>query len=341
MPKPQRPACLSSVVMRMVRQLAQFTCLLVISYSPAALGQRPSGNANERLVAAAETGDVQTIMQALRDGASVNAPAVTNRGPVPQLPLKVAATWNHLDAVKVLLQAGADPTPGLAGAGCKAPIVNELLMHGANPNNDLHPLISVIMGHGTPDPLLRACLETASLLVSHGATVNRVGDGPSPLSQAVATNAGPFIDLFLEKGADINARGSADITPLQEAMRNYAFTYTCLQKTGQECPGLGPYLPLIAYLLDHGADPNARDQDRWTDSEDSRVFPYLSGYTPLGLAARYGWYDVAQLLLEHGADPTIPRQDGTRPSEIAQNNGHSRTAALVRMFAQRKHNDGR
>lgn len=289
----------------------------------------PESNANQRLVAAARAGDVDAIAQALRDGALVNAAAPPSAGSTPQLPLVMAAIWDRPAAVRALIQAGADPTPALARAGCKPSIVKELLNHGADPNGIHYPLLTVIMGSETPAPLLSACVETAQLMVTHGATVNRIGNGPSPFSEALALNSRPFIELFLANGADINAPGSADMTPLQVVLEKYAFSYSCISKTGQECSGSGPYLPLISYLLEHGANPNARDPSRWDDAQDNSRFPYLGGYTALGLAARYGWYAVAQLLLQHGADPAIPRQDGALPSEIANVSGHHRIAELI------------
>src|SRR6185437_12123013 len=263
-------------------RLSMMVPLLVVTLPLMAAEQRstPDATINQRLVAAAQAGNLDAISQALREGASVNAAAATSNGSTPLLPLVMAAIWDRPAAVRALLEAGANPTPALSRAGCKPSIVTELLIHGA--------------------------------------AVNRIGDGPSPFSQALAMNSRPFIDLFLANGADINARGSADMTPLQVVLEKYAFTYKCVPKTGQECGGSGPYLPLISYLLEHGANPNTRDPDRWDDEEDASRFPYLSGYTALGLAARYNWYAVAQLLLKHGADPAIPRQDGTLPTEIAK-----------------------
>jgi ankyrin repeat protein len=317
-------------------RLSMMVPLLVVTLPLVAAEQRstPDATANQRLVAAAQAGNLDAISQALREGASVNAAAATSNGSTPLLPLVMAAIWDRPAAVRALLEAGANPTPALSRAGCKPSIVTELLNHGADPNSNEYPLVSVIMGIEAPAPLLSACVETARLMVIHGATVNRIGDGPSPFSQALAMNSRPFIDLFLANGADINARGSADMTPLQVVLEKYAVTYKCVPKTGQECGGSGPYLPLISYLLEHGANPNTRDPDRWDDEEDASRFPYLSGYTALGLAARYNWYAVAQLLLKHGADPAIPRQDGTLPAEIAKANGHQRTAELIQAFSK-------
>ena len=55
-------------------------------------------------------------------------------------------------------------------------------------------------------------------------------------------------------------------------------------------------------LLQHGADPNARDN--WN-------------YTPLHEAAIKGKIDVCIVLLQHGADPTIRNTDGKTAIELA------------------------
>ena len=61
-------------------------------------------------------------------------------------------------------------------------------------------------------------------------------------------------------------------------------------------------LQVVKLLLQHGADPNARDN--WN-------------YTPLHEAAIKGKIDVCIVLLQHGADPTIRNTDGKTAIELA------------------------
>jgi ankyrin repeat protein len=74
----------------------------------------------------------------------------------------------------------------------------------------------------------------------------------------------------------------------------------------------------VAWLLDHGVDPNRMSQ--W----GRRALAHALGRTsPL----RY-----FQLLLDHAADPTLPSADGTLPAALAARTGRADALAL---FAQR------
>ncbi len=54
------------------------------------------------------------------------------------------------------------------------------------------------------------------------------------------------------------------------------------------------------------------------------------GWTPLGLAARFGAIAAARLLLSLGADPTIPAADGQTPLQIAENEGKTAVVEMLR-----------
>lgn len=54
------------------------------------------------------------------------------------------------------------------------------------------------------------------------------------------------------------------------------------------------------------------------------------GWTPLGLAARFGATSAARLLLSLGADPTMPAADGQTPLQIAKNSGSTAVAEMLR-----------
>lgn len=71
-------------------------------------------------------------------------------------------------------------------------------------------------------------------------------------------------------------------------------------------------------LLVAGADPNAISKASFV-----RV-------TPLGTCAFANEPTVARLLLEHGADPSIAEDDRSTPLAVAEANGHTEVAEVLR-----------
>ena len=98
--------------------------------------------ASERLLKAAESGDLGGVSTALQDGADVNA-----RDQYNNTALNYAALFGHGEVVKTLLEAGADIENTGSGGGL-TPIANaasrqhfaiaqNLLDHGARVTDDL------------------------------------------------------------------------------------------------------------------------------------------------------------------------------------------------------------
>ncbi|MEE9387812.1 MAG: ankyrin repeat domain-containing protein [Paracoccaceae bacterium] len=91
------------------------------------------------------------------------------------------------------------------------------------------------------------------------------GDAITGLTPSLAI---PIITLLLDAGADINAPGTLDVTPLHTAA------------------GFGVSLELIQFLLDRGANPLAKDSDHSCD-------------TPLGYVNKRKAPMLAALLMKH------------------------------------------
>jgi uncharacterized protein len=72
---------------------------------------------------------------------------------------------------------------------------------------------------------------------------------------------------------------------------------------------------IVMLLLNHGADPNVREQ---------------GGYTPLHAAAQNGDTQMIRALLFNGADMHIKTQDGKRPVDLAKEAGHTDAVALIK-----------
>ena len=112
--------------------------------------------------------------------------------------------------------------------------------------------------------------KTAALLLENGADVNAKGDDDiTPLHMAAYhKNATETATLLLENGADVSAKGDDDITPLHMAAHTNA-------------------IETAALLLENGADVNAKEDD-WTP------------WTPLDYAIYGEHTEMQSLLKRHG-----------------------------------------
>jgi hypothetical protein len=117
--------------------------------------------------------------------------------------------------------------------------------------------------------LLGRQLDTARVLLDHGADVNAVDDGGfTHLHHHVSFNANLEVAQFLlEHGANLDAQIMYG-TPLNLASEH-------------------GHLEIVRLLLDHGADVTVQGR---------------GGLTPYQAATKRGYHSVAQILLEHGAE---------------------------------------
>jgi ankyrin repeat protein len=102
------------------------------------------------------------------------------------------------------------------------------------------------------------------------------GFGGTALHPASYVGHLEVVRLLLKCGADVDARGDADMSPLQLA-------------------SLHGHLNLVKCFLDHGADANSQDNFH---------------RTPLSLAAGRGFDKIVQVLLEHDADANFRNEGG-------------------------------
>jgi uncharacterized protein len=77
----------------------------------------------------------------------------------------------------------------------------------------------------------------------------------------------------------------------------------------------GRHPDIVSLLLEHGADPNARQRGGWT---------------PLHAAAQNGDSSSVEALLAAGADPVTRHDAGSSAADLAEEAGHSELAALLR-----------
>ena len=119
-------------------------------------------------------------------------------------------------------------------------------------------------------------------------------DGHTPLGLASFFAAASTARLILGRGGHVGAaaRNDMKVQPLHAAVASRN-------------------METVALLLEHGADPNARQQ---------------VGYTPLMGAAGAGREDMADLLLARGADPRATNEEGKTAADIAREHGHAKLA---------------
>ncbi len=122
-------------------------------------------------------------------------------------------------------------------------------------------------------------------------------DGFQPLGLASFFGNTQVARLLLSNGAEVNSpsNNNMHVMPLHSA-------------------AAGMHLEIARELLEHGADPNARQQD---------------GFTPLQEAAHNGQEEMVRLLLEYGAEPTVASEDGRTALDYAKENGNQKVVELL------------
>ena len=132
--------------------------------------------------------------------------------------------------------------------------------------------------------------EIARLLLRNGSEVNSDHKYPcnSPLHFAVLNCDIEFVQMLLDKDANINAKNTLGKTPLHNAVER----------------GL---TDIIGMLLNQGANIDAVDK---------------SGLTPLHLAVEQGSKEIVTLLLSRGANVDAKRNDAITSYHVAENRGY-------------------
>jgi ankyrin repeat protein len=137
-----------------------------------------------------------------------------------------------------------------------------------------------------------------------------------------------FVELVVEAGADVNARGEGGVTALHLAA-----------EAGHE--------DIVRFLVDHGADLHAETAGGWTalhaaaaSGSTDVVLALLNagadpnardarGQTPLHMAAYWGRYGATSALASHGADVDLPDADGRTPGQLAGGDARERIADVL------------
>lgn len=313
--------------------LKQFRGSIVVLFAVASLG---AASPEVPLVETAKKGDFAGLRALLQQGADVNGPAADGT-----TALHWAVHRDDLEAVDLLIRAGANvgatnrygAAPlSLACLNGNAAIVRALLEAGADPNTT-QP--------GGETALMTAArtgrVEAAQMLLARGASVTSrdTWKGQTALMWAAAENNSDVVQALIDAGAEIHARSSTSPgpTPYDQADRGFTPLLFAARANAIDAARtliaaganvndklvtsdafngtsalvlavIGAKLDIAAFLLEHGADPNAADQG-WTALHQMAWTRRINrGLNTIGPVPR-GQIDTLTLvekLVAHGAD---------------------------------------
>jgi len=145
---------------------------------------------------------------------------------------------------------------------------------------------------GTPlhAALIGGHADVAQLLLRHCVDVDIRGlRDQTPLHLAAGHGFLGVTCTLVDCNAEINARDHSGNTPLHKTM----FVWCEQSERTQDCR-----LDVVKFLLEHGADPDAKNDDHETPLHDASIFGSVKG---------------AQLMLEHGANVHARKKGGHTP----------------------------
>jgi ankyrin repeat protein len=285
-----------------------------------------------RLMTALRDGDTEAFRKLLRD----DPKAVNLKGPDGATPLMYAVLYGDADAVRQLLEAGADPSArNESGATALIWAVDDLdktrllLKAGADANarsaDGRTPLLSATGRVGSAD--------VVKLLLEHkadpSATAHSYRGPTTPLRQAADVGDAAVVQLLLDHGAEVkgtalfallsalNANSPACVDQFIAAAPTKAMGGALLfMVPPRGSPAGFGNAALIKKAIAHGANVNAKDP---------------AGRTPLMLAAGSEYFspDSIQLLIDQGADVNAKSAGGETALDFARRAGQARVANLL------------
>lgn len=259
-------------------------------------------NGFSALMIATLSGSTDEMLFLLDNGAKVN---YANED-------SLTALWMAIpDAIKtvLLLDHGADPNMlskerytvliKLVNFPGYAPLFKTLVARGADPKRAAADNMLLYMAASTDDTAL------VRLLLDYGFRANdTIAIGDYPLNSALSYRCFRTVKLLIDNGANVNVRLPAGFLPDIVGM------------TPLMLAALNDDEPSFYYILDHGADVNAKCR---------------KGYTAL-MCLQQSETDhpaMTQALLGHGALVSEKTKDGTDALSLALKKGNTHSAQLL------------
>jgi ankyrin repeat protein len=305
---------------------------------------------DEKLLLAAEIGDLDIVRDCLSQGANVNVRDARRRTK-DKSPLMLAARSGHLAVVAALLSANADPN-----------LIDR--------RDDERPVSKSLLAHTDPDTVMSmgSCLGRTALmsvavtgsteiiraLIQAGANPNQQDDIEyTALALAVENSHLRAVRVLVAAGADVNIAATYGNTPLILACEkgsfemaeflldrgaNIATTNRDRETALMKAAATGS-LPLVRLCIDRGADVNTVSKGRNTalaiaagashnvrvDKNDRSSGSSIREYRDDGSC--WEWQplpadrviEVVRALLQAGADPNLPNGETTAAIEATRN----------------------
>ena len=192
-------------------------------------------DANDMLFAAAKDGNLQNARNAIAQGADVNA---RDASLMRCTPLRWAAIYGHLGVARLLVQKGADVNArdlrkGVAPLRCAVehPAMVKLLIESGAKVDATDDDGWTALLHACAE----GCLESAKILIEHGANVNHANRTSRYTPLMAAANYGQLgvAKLLLENGAEVNATNIEGHSALWMAVRfNHPEVANLLREVG-------------------------------------------------------------------------------------------------------------
>jgi ankyrin repeat protein len=263
------------------------------------------------LMTAARTGKPAVIRALVGAGAKVDSA----EGWQGQTALMWAASENNADAVKMLVELGADKN------------AKSKLLSFPEFKFETSGMVVTVLPRGGWTPMMYAARDgatsAASVLADERADLNlQDPDGTTALMLAIINAHFDTAAVLIEKGANPNITDNTGTGALYSAVD----MHTMPPMLSRPSPKLVDKLDgadIVKMLLAKGANPNARLKRpiigrHHTPTGDATLG---EGTTPLARAAKSNDLVLMRMLLDAGADPTLTLKDRTTVAMIAAAGG--------------------
>ena len=310
------------------------------------------GNDAWSLMCAGAAGDLKTVKALLKKD-----PRLIHAGFWYQFPVHMAVRKGHLEAVRVLLEAGSDP-----GRAWFLAYAWEKMLEMAEERgfDDMKALLEAEMvrrfNYNAEFVELRDAImdrdqnRIDGILKAHPGLAHAADTvGNNAIHWAAMTRQPDLIDYFLERGADINARRIDGYSPLEISIvcdidpgeSDYWF-FRHQQPLHEKT--IANHWIVPGYLLASGAEytfcaavalGDISRVEQFLDQDPDLLHTLGPGWcSPLKFAAQHGNIRVVETLLDRGADPNMPEAVSPRGNALIAATA-ARHVGIVRLLLDR------